>query len=132
MASGLWNRIRNALEPGVVDLFCEFSIGSSGAATLVRGKGVASVAKSTTGVYVVTLKEQYQRILGIKASVKNTGGVPNAPFVYESAADTVASDKTITITTAAASGTSGALVATEPASGNVYRVTLTLGNSSAI
>lgn len=118
------------LEGEPVQLFCEFSIGASGAATLVRGKGIASVAKSTTGVYLITLSDTYQRILGIRAFAKNTSTVPNAPFVFESAADTVSSTKTITLTTCAASGTSGALVATEPASGNTYRVELLLKNAS--
>lgn len=111
-------------------LYCEFSIGSSGAATLVRGKGITSVAKSTTGVYVITLAKRHVRLMHIATVVKNTSTLPNAPFVFESAADTVATDQTITLTTCAASGTSGALAATEPASGNVYRVTLTVKSTS--
>lgn len=114
------------IELAAKKLYCEFSIGASGAATLVRGKGITSVAKSTTGVYVITLARKYVRLIGLTAQAKNTSTVPNAPFVFESAADTVSTSQTITLTTCAASGTSGALVATEPASGNVYRLKITL------
>lgn len=131
MANRMFHQSQSTLEPGVVRLFAEVAIGSSGAATLTRGRGISSVAKSTTGVYLVTLADKYTRVLAVQASAKNASTFPNAPFVFQSAADTVSTNKTLTLTTCAASGTSGALVATEPASGNVYYLEITLLNSGA-
>ena len=110
-------------------LYVEFSIGSSGAATLVRGKGVKSVAKTGTGIYLITLQDLYSRVLGMTWYVKNSSTVPNAPYVFESADSTLLTTGTFTVSTAAFSGASGAVVVTEPASGNVYRLALDVKNT---
>jgi len=133
MANRYFESRRYSLEKSVVDLYAIVSIGASGAATVTRGKGIASVVKSTTGVYVVTLQDRYQQpLLGVRVDWKQTAAVPNAPFVYQSAADTVKTTRTITLTTCAASGGSGALVATEPASGNVMYIRIALSNTEAV
>ena len=132
MANRVFEEKRRSLEKYPVDLFCEFDIGASGAATIVRAKGVKSVTKSTTGIYVIVLSDLYQKLLHFSVGVKNTSTVPNAPFVFVSVAPAVSTTGIITVTTCAASGGSGALAATEPASGNNYRIDFTLSNTTAI
>jgi hypothetical protein len=42
------------------------SIGASGAPTLTRGLGVASIARNSQGVYTVTLQDKYMRLMHVE------------------------------------------------------------------
>lgn len=127
MANRTFNQFQGSLEKGVVQLFAEISFGSSGAPTLVRGKGVASVAKASTGVYTVTLQDTYQRTLGVASTWK--GSAAPAGVLVALGVDNVA--------TAGAPALSlkiwdEAGSATEPASGEAVLVEITLSNSTAL
>lgn len=127
MANRMYNQFQGSLEKGVVQLFAEISFGASGAPTLVRGKGVASVAKAATGVYTVTLQDTYQRTLGVASTWKSS--TAPAGVLVALGADNVA--------TAGAPALSlkiwdEAGVATEPASGEAVLVAITLSNSTAL
>jgi hypothetical protein len=132
VANRIFDEKRRSLEKYVVDLFCEFDIGASGAATISRAKGVKSVTKTSTGVYAIVLSDLYNKLLNVSVIAKNTSTLPNAPFVFVSATPAVKTTGTIQITTCAASGGSGALAATEPASGNTYTMMISLSNSQAV
>lgn len=81
MANRMFNQFQGSLEKGLVQLFAEVSIDGSGAPTLVRGKGVASVVKTATGVYTVTLQDSYIRTLGVAATWKLNGQTPPGAYV---------------------------------------------------
>jgi hypothetical protein len=110
------------------EVFAEIAIGATGAPTLSRGKGIASVSRTSAGLYVLTLKEVFNRLLFFAYELKYTAGVSNIYQIYESAADTVASNagKQVTFTCINAAG-----AATDPTNGMVLRIKLTLKNSAA-
>lgn len=127
MANRTFNQFQGSLEKGVVQLFAEISFGASGAPTLVRGKGVASVAKASTGVYTVTLQDTYQRTLGLASTWK--GSAAPAGDLVVLAADNVATANAPTLSLKVLDE---AGVATEPASGEAVLVAVTLSNSTAL
>lgn len=63
------NQFQGTFERDVVVIHAEVAIGASGAATLTRGKGIKSVAKTGTGEYTFTFgvpdnrTHNYQRLL---------------------------------------------------------------------
>ena len=121
------------MEKGVVKLFAKITIGSSGAPTLTRGKGIASISRTSTGLYVLTLQDTYQRTLALQGAFIKSSGVPAAPlppFIVTDAVATAAAPA-ITFTTSAASGGSGAAQATDPSSGEILLLEITLSNSTA-
>lgn len=122
MANRNFNRYQ-ALEKEVKTLFAKVTIGASGAPTLVsaQSKGVASISRSSAGLYVVTLQDAYMKLLHAHVMVVT----PSAEdIVCHVSAEDVASAKTVTVrcTTAA--------VATDPASGDSLLIRLDLKNSS--
>lgn len=116
------------------EVICEFSVGATGAPTLVaaNSKGITSITRNSTGRYTVKLDKTYNRLCFFAAQCIAATGVPAAPHVFQ-VSDTVATAATrgVVFQTNAGSGTSGALVATDPASGEVVRVRLFLKDTSA-
>lgn len=125
MANRMFNQFQGALEKNVVDLFAEVSFGAAGAPTLVRGKGIASIAVGATGVYTVTLQDTYQRVLSSSALWKQATA-PAAPVVHLAADDSANATPTLTLNTR-----SGATL-TAPASGDTLLLSIRLSNSSAL
>ena len=65
-----------SLEQEVVTLFARLTVhASDGTVAVTRGvgKGIASVAHTTTGVYTVTLEDQWYRLLAVRATVLKAG-----------------------------------------------------------
>lgn len=60
-----------SFHPGVVDIFLEFTAGTSGAVptTLTRAAGIASVVLSGTGLYTVTFQDTYWSVLGWNVNI---------------------------------------------------------------
>lgn len=52
-----------SLEVDVVELFGQAVIGAAGAVTSFSGKGIANVARTATGRYVVTFSDRYNALL---------------------------------------------------------------------
>lgn len=129
MAQRTFNEFRHSLEKKVVDLFCNFTVGATGAPTLVaaKSKGVASISRTSPGLYVITLQDRYVRFLGIRGTFKVAApAVPSAPVIQLSA-ETVATTKTITIQFVDLE----VPAATELASGEEIYLTITLCDSTA-
>jgi hypothetical protein len=92
----------NSLEVDVSHIYCKATIGSSGAPTLVAAssKGVASIARSDTGDYTITLDEKYNSLLFGSAIMLESD---DTDLQIQLAAEDVSSAKTIQfICTAAA------------------------------
>lgn len=114
---------KQALEKGVKEIYAEIAIGSSGAPTLTRGTGVASVSRTSAGLYVLTLQDQYMRLMQADVSVQSASA---QDLDVQLASESVAtSAKTVSWRTQTAG------VATDPSSGSVLRVSLQLKNTSA-
>ena len=99
------------------------SIGSSGAATLADGLGIASVAKDATGEYIVTLDDLYTGLLHCSASYVQLAGSDTLFAQIESHSVTV--NKTVEIHLVNDAGAK-----TEPADGDEFSFFLMLRNSS--
>jgi hypothetical protein len=124
MAHRTFFQFRYSLEPNVVDLFAEISIGSSGAPTLVRGKGIKSITRNSAGDYTLALQENFAGLLQVSSSLQNATGIPSVVMGIK--ANNVSSSSAPGIEfVCSASG-----LAADPASGDVIRLQLSLRNSS--
>lgn len=136
MASRLFSQFRNSLEKEIVDLYLEVTFGAAGAPTLnaANSKGIVSITggsgAGTTGTYVITLKDRYNRLLGMDATWQNGGAVASSPFVQIGVDYTGAAAKTLTVTCYDL-GTPAAPAATDPGNGDTLKLHLALSNSTA-
>lgn len=74
MANRIFNQFQGSLEKGVVQLYLEFTFGASTEQQIVRGKGIASVSRTgTTGIYLVTLEDTYNKLLAVSFQPRNGG-----------------------------------------------------------
>lgn len=121
MANRNFNR-KQALDKEVKELFADIAIGASGAPTLSRGLGVASVAKTATGVYTITLQDKYNRLMHASASIMSASA-EDAHAQLQS--EDVDGAKTIVIRTQKAD-----LTLVNPASGDRILVQINVKNSS--
>lgn len=121
MANRNFNRFQ-ALEKEVKSLYADVAIGASGAPTLSRGIGIASVTRSSAGVYVVTLQDKYNRLMSVDVKVLSASA---QDLLVQLQAESVASAKTITFRTQNAAAT-----ATDPTSGSRLLVQINVKNSS--
>lgn len=127
MANRMYNQFQGTLEKGVVQLYLEVAFGASGVATVTRGKGVASVTKTATGVYDVVLQDSYIRTLGLASTWK--GSNASAGLVVQLTTDSVDNGTTPKVVVTVYDETGAA---TEPASGESVLLTLHLSNSTAL
>lgn len=122
MASRNFNR-KQALEKEIKELYAVLTFGSSGAVTLTTGYGIASVAKSDTGEYLVTLDDKYVSLKMFDAILLKSSGEDIRVQLKEEA---VASDKTLSFFTLTGSS------ATNPSSGAVLLVKIELKNTTVV
>lgn len=121
MASRNFNR-KQALEKEVKELYAKFTFGSSGAVTLTTGHGIASVAKSGTGDYLVTLQDAYVSLKFVEGIfLKSTGEDIRIQLKEEAV-----SSKTFSFLTLTGSS------ATNPSSGAVLYLKIELKNTTAV
>ena len=129
MASRLFYQNLNTLEREPVKIWALVSIGTSGAPTLSRGKGIASVAggagASATGLYTVTLDDKYVRLLRASGTVMKSAAA--IPLVVQLSSETVASNRTV-VFSCTSIGTTPALA--DPANGDKLYLEIVLGNDS--
>lgn len=121
MASRNFHRAQ-ALEPEVKSLFATVTIGASGAVTSTVSAGVATVAKSATGRYTVTLQDKYVRLLHVSVVHINS---TTEDLQWHVTAEDVASAKTIGLVA------HDAATDTDPASGTKLLIKIDLKNTTA-
>lgn len=73
MANRLMQQFSSSLDHGVVTLHGYVAVGAAGAVSAYKGLGVASVVKTATGVYTVTLSDAFPAMLGASAMVVYDG-----------------------------------------------------------
>lgn len=120
MANRNFNR-KQALEHEVKEIYAEISIAALGAPTLEYATGVASISRTSAGLYVLTLQDAYNRLMHANVEIESASA---QDLVAQTASQAVSSAKTVTFRTVAAG------VETDPSSGSVLRVSLQLKNSS--
>ena len=72
MAARSFVQLLGAADPGVVLLGISFAPNGNGAVdqTSIRGRGVASVARTNVGLFTVTLSDQYPTLLSATATLQ--------------------------------------------------------------
>lgn len=73
MANRSFNR-RQALEKEVKDLYAAVSIGASGAPTLTSRTGIASITRTSAGLYQLTLQDEYSSLKYFEAVLLDPDG----------------------------------------------------------
>jgi len=122
MANRNFNRFQ-ALEKEVKSLYAEVAIGASGAPTLTKGLGIESISRTSTGLYVITLQDKYNRLMHANVSILSASA---QDAVSQLQAETVASNRTITFRTQ--KGSDATVV--DPTSGSVLHIKIDVKNSS--
>lgn len=138
MADRNFARDQGSLEKGLITLFAHITFGATGAPTLVRGKGIASVTRDAEGKFTLALQDRYQRLLGAAATFVVDNGTPAAPNVHvveDDSADASAPAVTVqcsavTYVTDPSAGVE--LAATDPGNGEAVLITLQFSNSTAL
>lgn len=133
MANRFFNNMFYSLEKAPVVLFAKVAIGATGAPTLsaANSKGVASISRTSAGLYVITLQDAYVRLLNCHAVRTLASGLPAAP-AFNVVSNTVSSTKTITVQFGGATASGDTtLVATDPSNGSTLDFVIWLSNSSA-
>lgn len=121
MANRNFNRFQ-ALEKEVKALYAEVSIAGSGAPTLVRGLGVASIVRDSAGLYTITLQDKYNRLMNV--SVAHVAAAP-ATLIPQVAAEDVDNARTVQIRFVDAADTE-----VDPANGDRLLIRIDVKNSS--
>ena len=120
MANRNFNRLQ-ALEKEIKQLHVEVSIGASGAPTLVKKLGVASISRTSAGLYRLTLQDKYSRFMNLHV-MQEASSAEDLDFQVK--AKDVTSAKTIDFFCK----TGG--VATDPSNGSKLYLVISLKNSS--
>jgi hypothetical protein len=120
------SQFQYGFEGMVVELYAHVTYGATGAVTLdtANSKGIASVSRTSPGLYVITLQDKYNKLLHFDVAQLSTGAMA-APIVNLKA-QTVSSNKTLTFQYLAINNSS----ATDPADTEQAFIKITLGNSS--
>lgn len=137
MANRWGQQFNYTLEKQVFNLFCQISFGSSGAPTLATAnatsaalKGVASVSRTSTGLFVLTLQDSWRKLLLFAGSWDTSGAssaAPVAPIIYVVTNSITSVPGSITFKTG--DYVNGAVA--DPANGEILRLKIVVGNSSA-
>jgi hypothetical protein len=123
-----FTQFRYALEKKPVDLYAKFTVGASGAPTLVAAasKGVASVAETANaGEYIITLQDRYYDLYAVLPTITFASGSPASGASFVVRAQDVDGDKTITV-----QFLNGSFAATDLASGCEVVLKMELKGSS--
>lgn len=122
MANRNFNR-KQALEKEVKSLYLKVAIGATGAPTLSSGIGVASITRTSAGLYQITLQDKYASLKSF--SVRHLASSAQ-DLNFQLKAEDVASAKTIDFF--CLTGAS----ATDPANPSTLHIQIDLKNTTVI
>jgi hypothetical protein len=93
---------------------------------------VASISRTSTGLYVLTLSDRYQRVAQFRGTFKAASGIVAAPDIaLKTAANgTAPTGMVVTFTTTAPTGASNIQAVTDPASGETGYFEVVLEDST--
>lgn len=138
MANRNFTRESFQLEKNVCRLYAQITFGASGAPTIVtaNSKGIYSVTRNSAGKYTIVFGSNsrsldgYQKLLMVKHTwdeTANSGTAPLAPLMYL-LANNVTTSGGCSLQVEFTNST-GAQIATDPASGEKVFIEFHLGNS---
>lgn len=120
----LLNQFRYSFERDVVEYFAKVTIGATGAPTLSRGKGIASIVRNSAGLYTITLQDKSARLLEMSHDMLSGSSALAAPFM-NIVSETVASTKLIVLQFRALDNST----ATDPANGEILYLRIAVCNN---
>ena len=122
----LFNQFFLSLERGKAILFGKIAIGATGAPTLnaIKSKGIASISRTSAGLYVITLNDIYVDLYSLRVSFLGASD-PTVAYAY-TVSQSVNSSKQVTFQCKNISG-----AAVDPISGTEMSVKLMLKTSTA-
>lgn len=123
MANRRLNQFRLSYEQPLVEIFARVAIGASGAPTLTRGQGISSIVRDSDGLYTITLQDAFVQLVGVDITQLSASAL-TAPIQQVISQD-VSSAKTVVV-----QFRNAADAATDPASGSILFIRLSLRNSS--
>jgi hypothetical protein len=90
MANRYLKRVHYSFEQDPVRIFGSVAIGATGAVGTIRGAGVATIARTGTGAYTITLSDAYHQLLSFDSTFGGTAsGIGGVELV-----STIATQKT--------------------------------------
>lgn len=113
----------SCLNPGSVAMQLKIPIGASGAVGTVKGMGIVSVVKNTTGVYDVTLDRKYAAVQHFSGSVLRASGATLVPVLVTDYSPST----NLQFTTQIAAGTP-----TQPSDGDIIFLNAVFDDSNGI
>lgn len=122
MANRNFNR-KQALEKEVKEIYAKVSIGGTGAPTLTSSVGVASITRTSAGLYQLTLQDKYHSLKSMQVMVQSTTEEDIRAQLKEEDVDGAKTLSFFMLTDA---------TATDPASGDVLLIKLDLKNTSVV
>lgn len=130
MANRYLKRTHYAFEQDTVRIWGNVAIGATGAVGTVKGAGVASVTRTGTGAYTITLSDAYHQLLGFDVifgggTASGIGGVELVSTLAAQKTDIQA--KNIKIQCYSSGST-----AADPANGTIMQFEICVRNSSVL
>jgi hypothetical protein len=122
MANRSFNR-KQALEKEIKEIYAKVTIGSSGAPTLTTGYGVASITRTSAGLYQLTLADKYTSLKNMEVMFLSSTAQDIRAQIKAEDVDVAKTIDFFTLTDA---------TATDPSSGQVMLIKLDLKNTSAV
>lgn len=117
-------QFRYSFERDVCEYFLKVTIGSTGAPTLSTGKGVTSITRTSAGLYVITLQDTSNSLMGVTNTFLSSGA-PASPM-FNVVSEAVNTTGVITVQYRAIDNST----ATDPASGEVLLLKIAVRNAS--
>lgn len=125
MANDRLFQFQYSYERDLVDVLLKVSIGSSGAPTIVLGKGVTSITRNSAGKYTIVLKSNFNKLMDMDMVSISETSAPAAPMMNIVSEDVAGTTKAIVIQLRDI-----AAAAADPASGEVLMLRMKLRNAS--
>ncbi len=99
MSNKMAFQFRYSYERDVTEIYMKVAIGGTGAPTIASGnaKGVASISRTSPGLYVITLSQTYNRLLDVSSQSISGSSAQAAPLMTI-VSETVATAATKAIT----------------------------------
>lgn len=122
MANRNFNR-KQALEKEVKELYARVTIGAAGAPTLAMGVGIASISRTSQGLYLLTLQDKYHSLKHMQVMFLDDAAQDIRAQLKEEDVDGAKTLSFFTLTGA---------TETDPVSGQTMYIKLDLKNTSVV
>lgn len=119
------NQFRYSFERDVVEYFLKVTIGASGAPTLTRAKGVASITRDSAGQYTIVLQDRSAALLHVSNQAFSSTSPQAAPLMTVEADNVNSASKSVVVQFRAIDNST----VTDPASGEVLLIKIAVCNN---